>query len=79
MVYRVDVKVDKPNGNIKTSSVVRALIEKYDNLYTDKEINNTAMIDLYTVECFPDWHKEYIKKGNARQLNKCTYRIEIFQ
>ena len=77
MVYRVDVKVDKNNGNIRTISVIEALIEKYDGLYTDKELNETAIKDLYTVECFPDWHKEYIKNGSARQLNNDTYRVEV--
>ena len=74
MVYRVDVKVDKPNGNIKTSSVVRALIEKH-NFITEKEINKTSLSELYKV-C--DNERYYIKNGYATQLNNDIYRLEVY-
>lgn len=74
MVYRADVKVDKKNDNIRTVSVVRALIEKH-GLLTDKDIMNTSLSDLYEI-C--DNTKYYINQGYARQLNNDTYRVEVY-
>ena len=56
MLYDIDIK--KENGSAKT--IVAALLDKYEQLKTDKPIENTALIDLYII----DWGKKYyINKG----------------
>lgn len=75
MAYNVNVKVDKPNGNIKTVSIIKALLEKYPELKTDKEIMKTALIDLYSVD---DDKRYYIVDGSHKIIADNIYRIFVY-
>ena len=71
MLYDIDIK--KENGSAKT--IVAALLDKYEQLKTDKPIENTALIDLYIVDC---GKRYYINKGYYRYISDDTVRIEVY-
>lgn len=60
--------------NTKAKIVIEKLLEKYPTLHTDKEIEKTALIDLYMID---NNNKCYIKNGYAEYVNENNYRITV--
>lgn len=60
--------------NTKAKIVIEKLLEKYPALHTDKEIEKTALIDLYMID---NNNKYYIKNGYAEYVNENNYRITV--
>lgn len=71
MEYSIDIK--KENGSVK--NVVASLLDKYEQLKTDKPIENTALIDLYIDDC---GKRYYINKGCYRYISDDTVRIKVY-
>ena len=61
-------------NNTKVKNVVSELLSKYPTLHTDKEIEKTALIDLYMID---NNNKYYIKNGYAEYVNENNYRITV--
>ena len=61
-------------NNTKTKNVVLELLRKYPTLHTDKEVEKTALSNLYMID---NNKKYYINNGCATQLNDTMYRIEV--
>ena len=60
--------------NTKAKIVIEKLLEKYPTLHTDKEIEKTALIDLYMID---NNNKYHIKNGYAEYVNENNYRITV--
>ena len=60
--------------NTKAKIVIEKLLEKYPTLHTDKEIEKTALIDLYMID---NNNKYYIKNGYTEYVNENNYRITV--
>ena len=61
-------------SDTRAKTVVQTLLERYTNLHTDKEIEKTALIDLYMID---NNNKYYIKNGYAEYVNENNYRITV--
>ena len=60
--------------NTKAKIVIEKLLEKYPTLHTDKEIEKTALIDLYMID---NNNKYYVKNGYVEYVNENNYRITV--
>ena len=60
--------------NKKAEIVSEKLLEKYTTLNTEKEIEKTALIDLYMID---NNNKYYVKNGYAEYVNENNYRITV--
>ena len=61
-------------NNTKAKNVALELLRKYPALHTDKEIEKTALSNLYVID---NNKKYYVNNGYATQLNDTMYRIEV--
>ena len=59
--------------NTKAKIVIEKLLEKYPALHTDKEIEKTALSDLYMVD---NNTRYYVNNGYAERVNK-NYKIVV--
>lgn len=60
--------------NTKAKVVIEKLLEKYSALHTDKEVEKTALIDLYMID---NNNKYYVNNGYAEYVNENNYRIVV--
>jgi hypothetical protein len=60
-------------NNTKVKNVVSELLKKYPALHTDKDIDKTALSDLYMVD---NNIRYYVNNGYAERVNK-NYRIVV--
>lgn len=72
MTYKATV--NSVNGTIKTMDTIQALLETNNDLNTDKEVMETCLLDLYTVD---GGAKYYITTGYAKQLTNNQYQIIV--
>lgn len=68
MVYSIKT------SDTRTKMVIQKLLERYANLHTDKEIEKSALRDLYTID---NNIKYYVKNGYARIINNNEYEISV--
>ena len=61
-------------SDTRAKTVIQTLLERYTNLHTDKEIEKSALCDLYIVYSNK---KYYIKDGYARKINNNDYEISV--
>lgn len=61
-------------SDTRAKTVIQKLLERYTNLYTDKEIEKSALCDLYVVDINT---KYYVKDGYARKINDNNYEISV--
>ena len=61
-------------SDTRAKTVIQTLLERYTKLHTDKEIEKTALIDLYMID---NNNKYYIKNGYAEYVNENNYRITV--
>lgn len=61
-------------SDTKAKIVIQKLLERYTNLHTDKEIEKSALCDLYVVD---NNTKYYVKDGYARKINDSDYEISV--
>ena len=59
--------------NTKAKIVIEKLLEKYPALHTDKEIEKTALSDLYMVD---NNTRYYVNNGYAERVNE-NYKIVV--
>ena len=60
-------------NNTKVKNVVSELLKKYPALHTDKDIDKTALSDLYMVD---NNIRYYVNNGYAERVNK-NYKIVV--
>lgn len=60
-------------SNTKVKNVVSELLKKYPALHTDKDIDKTALSDLYMVD---NNIRYYVNNGYAERVNK-NYKIVV--
>ena len=53
-------------SDTRAKTVIQTLLERYTNLHTDKEIEKSALCDLYMVD---NNERYYVKDGYARKIN----------
>lgn len=68
MVYSIRI------SDTKAKVVIQKLLERYTNLHTDKEIEKSALCDLYVVD---NNARYYVKNGYARKINDNDYEISV--
>ena len=61
-------------SDTKAKVVIEKLLERYTNLHTDKEIEKSALCDLYMVD---NNERYYVKDGYARKINDNDYEISV--
>lgn len=61
-------------SDTRAKTVIQTLLERYTKLHTDKEIEKSALRDLYVVDSNK---KYYVKDGYARQINDNVYEISV--
>ena len=61
-------------SDTRAKTVIQTLLERYTNLHTDKEIEKSALCDLYIVYSNK---KYYVKDGYARKINNNDYEISV--
>ena len=61
-------------SDTKAKTVIQTLLERYTNLHTDKEIEKSALCDLYIVYSNK---KYYVKDGYARKINDNDYEVSV--
>ena len=61
-------------SDTRAKTVIQKLLERYTNLHTDKEIEKSALCDLYVVD---NDTKYYVKEGYARKINDNNYEISV--
>lgn len=61
-------------SDTRAKIVIQTLLERYTNLHTDKEIEKSALCDLYVVDSNT---KHYVKDGYARKINDNNYKISV--
>ena len=61
-------------SDTRAKTVIQTLLERYTNLHTDKEIEKSALCDLYVVDSNK---KYYVKDGYARKINDNDYEISV--
>ena len=61
-------------SDTRTKTVIQTLLERYTNLHTDKEIEKSALCDLYIVYSNK---KYYVKDGYARKINDNDYEVSV--
>lgn len=61
-------------SDTRAKTVVQKLLERYTNLHTDKEIEKSALCDLYVVD---NNARYYVKNGYARKINDNDYEISV--
>ena len=61
-------------SDTRAKTVVQTLLERYTNLHTDKEIEKSALCDLYVVD---NNERYYVKDGYARKINDNDYEIGV--
>ena len=61
-------------SDTRAKVVIKKLLERYTNLHTDKEIEKSALCNLYMV----DNNERYcVKDGYARKINDNDYEISV--
>ena len=68
MVYSIRI------SDTRAKVVIEKLLERYTNLHTDKEIEKSALCDLYMVD---NNARYYVKNGYARKINDNDYEISV--
>ena len=61
-------------SDTRAKVVIERLLERYTNLHTDKEIEKSALCDLYMVD---NNERYYVKDGYARKINDNDYEISV--
>ena len=61
-------------SDTRAKVVIEKLLERYTNLHTDKEIEKSALCDLYMVD---NNERYYVKDGYARKINDNDYEIGV--
>ena len=61
-------------SDTRAKIVIEKLLERYTNLHTDKEIEKSALCDLYVVD---NNARYYVKNGYARKINDNDYEISV--
>ena len=61
-------------SDTRAKTVVQKLLERYTNLHTDKNIEKSALCDLYMVD---NNARHYVKDGYARKINDNDYEISV--
>lgn len=61
-------------SDTRAKVVIQKLLERHTNLHTDKEIEKSALCDLYMVD---NKTKYYVKNGYARKINDNNYEISV--
>lgn len=61
-------------SDTRAKAVIQTLLKRYTNLHTDKEIEKSALCDLYMVD---NNTKYYVKDGYARKVNDSDYEISV--
>ena len=61
-------------SDTRAKIVIEKLLERYTNLHTDKEIEKSALCDLYMVD---NNERYYVKDGYARKINDNDYEISV--
>lgn len=68
MIYSIRI------SDTRAKVVIEKLLERYTNLHTDKEIEKSALCDLYVVD---NNARYYVKDGYARKINDNDYEISV--
>ena len=68
MVYSIRI------SDTRAKVVIKKLLERYTNLHTDREIEKSALCDLYVVDSNK---KYYVKDGYARKINDNDYEVSV--
>jgi hypothetical protein len=68
MVYSIKI------SDTRAKKVIQKLLEQYTNLHTDKEIEKSALCDLYMID---NNARYYVKNGYARKINDNDYEISV--
>ena len=61
-------------SDTRAKTVIQTLLERYTNLHTDKEIEKSALRNLYMVD---NNERYYVKDGYARKINDNDYEISV--
>ena len=61
-------------SDTRAKVVIEKLLERYTNLHTNKEIEKSALCDLYMVD---NNERYYVKDGYARKINDNDYEISV--
>ena len=61
-------------SDTRAKKVIQKLLERYTNLHTDKEIEKSALCNLYVVD---NNARYYVKDGYARKINDNDYEISV--
>ena len=61
-------------SDTRAKTVIQTLLERYTNLHTNKEIEKSALCDLYMVD---NNERYYVKDGYARKINDNDYEISV--
>ena len=61
-------------SDTRAKVVIEKLLERYTNLHTDREIEKSALCDLYVVDSNK---KYYVKDGYARKINDNDYEVSV--
>ena len=61
-------------SDTRAKVVIEKLLERYTNLHTNKEIEKSALCDLYVVDSNK---KYYVKDGYARKINDNDYEVSV--
>lgn len=61
-------------SDTRAKVVIEKLLERYTNLHTDKEIEKSALCNLYMVD---NNERYYVKDGYARKINDNDYEISV--
>ena len=68
MVYSIRI------SDTRAKVVIEKLLERYTNLHTDREIEKSALCDLYMVD---NNARYYVKDGYARKINDNDYEVSV--
>ena len=61
-------------SDTRAKTVIQTLLERYTNLHTDREIEKSALCDLYMVD---NNERYYVKDGYARKINDNDYEVSV--
>ena len=61
-------------SDTRAKVVIEKLLERYTNLHIDREIEKSALCDLYVVDSNK---KYYVKDGYARKINDNDYEVSV--
>ena len=61
-------------SDTRAKVVIEKLLERYTNLHIDKEIEKSALCNLYMVD---NNERYYVKDGYARKINDNDYEISV--